>query len=151
MMIAILKGKVRSERGARRVTSKAKQANSIAPYILPLPGCQLLVFDDISSRHKVVFSLDGVWPSIALFSAQSGRMVRLRHAGRMALRCQRGAVFFSSSGCKCLRKRCGVIFDDAAKFYPLREARAGSGDHTPSAISLCLRVTFVRRNMAIAA
>ncbi len=44
-----------------------------------------------------------------------------------------------------------AIFDDAAKFYPLREARAGSGDHTPSAISLCLRVTFVRRNMATAA
>jgi hypothetical protein len=44
MMIAILKGKVRSERGARRVTSKAKQANSIAPYILPLSECQLLVF-----------------------------------------------------------------------------------------------------------
>lgn len=56
MMIAILKGKVRSERGAKRVTSKAKQANSIAPYILPPPGCQLLVFDDISSRQKVVLS-----------------------------------------------------------------------------------------------
>ncbi|OYR21476.1 hypothetical protein CEV33_4761 [Brucella grignonensis] len=49
-----MKGKVRSERGAIRVTSKAKQANSIAPYILALLECQLLVFDDISLRHKVV-------------------------------------------------------------------------------------------------
>jgi hypothetical protein len=68
-----------------------------------------------------------VWPLIALFSAQSGRMIRLRHAGRMALRCQRGAVFFSSSDCKCLRKRFGVIFDDAVKFYPLRRRVPDSG------------------------
>lgn len=36
--------KVRSERVASRAISKAQQANSITPYIQPLPECQPLVF-----------------------------------------------------------------------------------------------------------
>jgi hypothetical protein len=44
MMIAILKGKVRSERGANRATSKAKQANSMVLYSVLVRSRQLLVF-----------------------------------------------------------------------------------------------------------
>jgi hypothetical protein len=43
-LIAILKGKVRSERGANRATSKAKQANSMVRYSVLARLRQLLVF-----------------------------------------------------------------------------------------------------------
>jgi hypothetical protein len=53
-LIAILKGKVRSERGANRATSKAKQANSMVRYSVLARLRQLLVFLIFASRQKVV-------------------------------------------------------------------------------------------------
>ena len=65
MMITILKGEVRSDRGANREIIKAKQANSITLHKVSCNDCQPKVFGRYFVRAKVAIRVSELKNSFA--------------------------------------------------------------------------------------